>query len=38
MSTGGKVALVVVLLAVAGVAGWYYYTNYASPTASGTGG
>ncbi len=38
MSKGATVTLVVVLLAVAGIAGWYYYTNYASPTAGGAGG
>lgn len=38
MSTGARVTLVVVLLAVAGIAGWYYYTKYASPTAGGTSG
>lgn len=37
MSSGGKVWLVVGLLAVAGVAGWYWYTNYGAGATS-TGG
>lgn len=35
MSSGGKTALVIGLLLVAGVAGWYWYTNYSSSSASG---
>lgn len=35
MSSGGKVALVVTLLAVAGFAGWYWYTNYGPGGSSG---
>lgn len=37
MSSGGKVALVVVLLAVAGFAGWYWYNNYGAGAGGGTG-
>ena len=38
MSSGGKVWLVVGLLAVAGVAGWYWYTNYSSAAGTSNGG
>lgn len=35
MGSGGKVFLVVGLLAVAGFAGWYWYNNYGAGASSG---
>lgn len=35
MSSGGKVALVIGLLAVAGFAGWYWYNKYGAGAGGG---